>query len=113
MSDLKIYRPRESEPARDGVGHHESANDEPEVLSFAMYADRVNRFRSLDVITRARFIHENRQCPYCHDPVVAPVELLDAILNRNNMPIPGTATLVGFRCDRCRSEWPVADRAVI
>ena len=39
-------------------------------------------------------------------PIVEPIELDNGILNRNRMPIPGTATLVGFHCHGCQREWP-------
>ncbi len=58
------------------------------------------------VLDRARTLYLNRCCPDCSHPIVEPVELDDAMVNRNGQPIPGTATLIGFRCDACDNEWP-------
>ena len=61
---------------------------------------------TMSQVERARLLHDNRSCPDCHRPLVEPIELQDALLTRNRLPIPGTATLVGFRCQHCRTEWP-------
>jgi hypothetical protein len=61
----------------------------------------------LNIIQRSRLLFENRSCRSCGYPVVTPIELNDAQLNRNCRPIPGTATLVGFRCHGCKAEWSV------
>lgn len=63
---------------------------------------------TLNVVDRARTLYANRCCPTCTYPIVEPVELDDAMVNRNGQPIPGTATLIGFRCDACDSEWPAS-----
>jgi hypothetical protein len=55
---------------------------------------------------RARALAKNRTCRFCRHPQVEPIELADPQLGRGNLPIPGTASLVGFRCHSCRSEWP-------
>ena len=77
--------------------------EQPEIIPFRPGASRTTDF---DVLQRSRVIHENRQCPSCHHPVVEPLELRDGLVNRNGMPVPGTATLVGFHCTRCDYEWP-------
>lgn len=59
------------------------------------------------LLARTRAIHRNRQCRECQGPCVEPVHQDDAALNRNRMPIPGTATLIGFRCQHCAAEWRV------
>lgn len=60
------------------------------------------------VSDRARLIHQNSQCPDCHASLVEPIELNDGLRARGNrLPVPGTATLVGFHCHRCGYEWPV------
>lgn len=56
-------------------------------------------------VERARVLFSNRCCPHCHHPVVEPIELDDALINRAGQPIPGTATLVGFHCEACDAEW--------
>jgi len=57
---------------------------------------------------RARLIRENSTCPHCEKHDVEPLELDDAqVSQRGRMPIPGTATLVGFHCNDCGNEWPL------
>jgi hypothetical protein len=57
-------------------------------------------------VERARILFANRQCPKCQYPVVRPVELDDATIGRSGLPIPGTATLIGFECADCEKTWP-------
>lgn len=83
-------------------------DDRPEIVPFRPHVDRFaeqNRTR-FDALQRSRIIHDNRQCPSCHHPVVTPLELRDGLVGRNGLPVPGTATLVGFHCERCEDEWP-------
>ena len=68
---------------------------------------QINPVGEMDIISRARALFNNRQCTDCGYPVVEPIELADPTINRNGMAIPGTATLVGFRCCGCRNEWSV------
>lgn len=63
--------------------------------------------QKMDVVTRARALFNNRQCHECGYPVVEPVELPDSTMNQTGLAIPGTATLVGFRCKGCSNEWAV------
>ena len=79
---------------------------EPVILQFRV-TDSAARTQPMDVISRARLLFENRSCRSCGYPAVVPLELNDAQLNRNRLPIPGTATLIGFRCCGCRKEWSV------
>lgn len=104
MSRLKLFCPDGLE-MDDRVLREAS---EPVILPFAA-ADRYAKdYRLLDPLSRARTIYENRCCCNCGHPVVEPIELDDGILNRNRLPMPGTASLVGFRCQRCHNEWPAA-----
>ena len=100
MSHLSLYRPPTA-----------VEDEDPQVLSFAEFTGRVRANRMLDVVTRARVERENSQCPCCQRITVRPLELADAVRNRNGARVPGTATIVGFRCTRCRHEWPVLERA--
>lgn len=61
----------------------------------------------MNMLARAQALFANRSCPCCDYPVVEPVELDDAAINRAGLPIPGTSTLVGFRCTGCHAEWGV------
>jgi predicted RNA-binding Zn-ribbon protein involved in translation (DUF1610 family) len=57
---------------------------------------------------RARLIHQNSTCPDCGHHDIEPLELADSVISpRNRMPVPGTATIVGFHCNECGTEWPV------
>jgi len=63
-------------------------------------------------IARARTIHANRVCRSCGRTTVVPLEHHNAVLNRNLMPVPGTASLAGFSCHSCGAEWSLGDAAV-
>lgn len=97
MSQLRVF-----EPSLTAAG---VAVQDPPILPFRPSATRSSRRQ--DVVTRARLLFENRECPECGYPVVEPLELNDAVLGRNGRPIPGSATLVGFRCCGCDCEWSV------
>jgi hypothetical protein len=97
MSALRVVWPDED---LDGA----LAVAEPDILPISR---GVRSSRRMDIISRARLLFENRSCPNCHYPVVLPLELDDATINRNGLPIPGTATLVGFHCSGCGDEWSV------
>ena len=114
MKRLRLYHPpHETLPFNSSVAAKQLAEqqhqkEEPVVYQFADYANSGLRFkghRELNVLDRARTLHINRICPQCGDADVEPLELNDAIINRNNLPIPGTATLVGFHCNDCHIEW--------
>lgn len=117
MSRIKLYWPVEDESTysdfersqpvqRETMVSTEDANSA--VLSFSAFALRRRPSRPADPAVRARIMHANRTCPDCGRSVIEPLELKDAALNRNRMPIPGTATLVGFHCHSCGTEWPAA-----
>ena len=80
--------------------------DEPVVFSYTAFARRNQSFCTTDPLQRARALRTNDRCPRCERALVEPVELADALRSRNNLPIPGTATLVGFHCMSCHWEWP-------
>lgn len=109
MSRLKLYWP-DVRGQLNGAAHiavSEEETAEPAVIPFS----RTNRWAatdspSADVIERAATLHANSVCPGCRRPGVEPLELNDALIGRGNLPIPGTATLVGFRCNGCGTEWP-------
>jgi hypothetical protein len=100
MSQLSLYCP----PV-------DFVDDEPRLLSFTDYAGRVHTNRVAELIDRARLQKQNTQCPCCHRVTVTPLELSDGVRNRNGALVPGTATIVAFRCGACCHEWPVRDRA--
>ncbi len=68
------------------------------------------RFR--EPVDRARLLHQNSICPECAHHDIEPLELEDAVISpRNRLPVPGTATIVGFHCNDCGIEWPVYELA--
>jgi hypothetical protein len=101
---LRLYSPPEEET------NSLSVSEEPrDILPFE--ASSRSRFvfsGRFETVDRARLIRENSKCPGCERHDVEPLELDDAqISSRSRLPIPGTATLVGFRCNDCGCEWPV------
>lgn len=106
MSRLKLYRP-DNLAAEDHIKVDEPP---PTILRFPQLASGREPGSLMNVLLRARVIHQNKRCPRCAHPVVEPLVLSDAILNRGNLPIPGTGTLVGFHCHGCQTEWPIPKR---
>tara|TARA_R110002111_G_scaffold248400_1_gene312071 strand:- start:93983 stop:94351 length:369 start_codon:yes stop_codon:yes gene_type:complete len=104
MSILKIYYPDDtrSEPV---VSLDDPA---PMTLPFNRGYFRKPHFLQQEdwVLKRARILFKNHQCPACSSSAVESLELRDGLLNRKNRLIPGTATVVGFRCESCDTEWP-------
>ena len=105
MSQLRLYRPARPE-TQDRLSGYREAGDAPIIVSFPATYARLRRGAVMNPHVRARVLYENRCCPKCRHPVVEPLELNDSLFNRNNLPIPGTGTLVGFHCEKCHSEWP-------
>lgn len=101
MSRLSVFWPEEMNAVA-------STTDEPMILAFPKQRHLRNSGEPpMDVVTRARLLYANRQCHECGYPVVQPIELPDSTLNLSGLAIPGTATLVGFRCCGCQNEWSV------
>ncbi len=64
--------------------------------------------RFMEPVDRARVLQQNSCCPECTLNNIEPLELADAIISpKNRLPVPGTATIVGFHCNDCGTEWPV------
>ncbi len=107
MSHLKLFAPP-STALRDTAEGEDAVADAaaPTILSFQLHRDRRHNCAFTGMLERARKLHANRACPECRYPVIRPLELADAVLNENQMPLPGTATLVGFHCQACHYEWP-------
>jgi len=59
----------------------------------------------LNIVGRARMRFANQCCPGCRRATVAPLELNDSEFDRNGRAIPGTATIIGFNCERCGHQW--------
>lgn len=106
MSRLRLF------DAQDAAPRHFRLYDEeqPVILAFREQAKRRASAASDSAVRRAQLLRENDQCPHCRHAVVEPLELADGTIGRNNRPIPGSATLVGFHCLRCHWEWPATPR---
>jgi len=109
MSNLRLFWPSESDTDVSGA----ASDDEPAaILPFQLRAtgsrDGVaRRAHTSSAVRRARVLFENRCCPWCDRLNVEPIQLDDAVISLgNHEPVPGTATIVGFRCRDCASEWP-------
>ena len=117
MSRLSVYWPDEC------AAVSAAALDEPRLLQFprsrrgpfvesrsvedhpAAHHVAYKEAPRLDVIARARLLFSNRLCRHCHSPVVEPLQLDDAQVNRQGLEIPGSATIIGFRCHSCDAQW--------
>lgn len=110
---LRIYEPPEATAEDEKVETDDSSGQmtsERQILPFRKPRTRIISGRFTPPLDRARLIRENNECPECQRHDIEPIELQDAtISNRNRMPIPGTATIVGFHCNDCSTEWPVYD----
>jgi len=108
---LRVFSPDETE-SRDSQllhSHSAAATEIPDVLPFVA-TGRTTIFsgRLVPALERARMLHQNSECPECRKPNVQPLELNDALISpRSRLPVPGTATIIGFHCEDCGCEWPV------
>ncbi len=110
-SVLKVFLPDEADSldSSPGTETSPSQSESQDILPFAT-AGRTTIFsgRLIPAVERARILHQNSECPECGRPNVQPLELNDALISpRNRMPVPGTATIIGFHCEDCECEWPV------
>jgi hypothetical protein len=109
MSCLKLYWPQALSlysPALDEWSDESSGPEEPVVLSFPRKG-KPGGGSQRELLSRARLIHANRECPDCRRAAVVPVDAEPALMSRNNMPVPGSSRLVGFACDCCGHAWNV------
>ncbi|MFM7040243.1 MAG: hypothetical protein ACKO2L_21255 [Planctomycetaceae bacterium] len=108
---LRVFSPDETQPIRliaasDAVA---SPAEDADILPFATSRPAtIFSGRLIPALERARILHQNSECPDCGRPNVQPLELNDALISpRSRLPVPGTATLIGFHCEDCGCEWPV------
>lgn len=108
---LKLFSPDDNAPHTDDHSDHSPVLSigEPDILPFQSHRrTTVLSGRFMPAVERARILHENTECPECGKSTIQPLELNDAIISpRSRLPIPGTATIIGFRCEECSCEWPV------
>lgn len=101
--NLRLYTPPES------TSTEERPTVERQILPFAPRGrGTIISGRMTAPVDRARIIHDNSTCPECSRCNIEPLELQDALISpKNRLPVPGTATIVGFHCIDCGTEWPV------
>ncbi len=109
MSDLKVYWP-DSEPATTATESDpadiRTSSNEPEIYSFAEWVDKLRSPGWNPSVLRAKRLSSNQNCPDCSRASVMPLMLNDGRMDGSGRLVPGSATLVGFRCDSCSHEWP-------
>jgi len=99
MSQLKLFQPQPD------ISLGEPTDPHPVIYSISAMRLPVRSAYQQATLARAQAIHANRICRECGRTTVVPLEFQDAALNRNLMPVPGTATLAGFACHGCGAEW--------
>jgi hypothetical protein len=103
---LRLFNPPEEPVAAE---QNLMDTDRPHILPFRSRGEApVISGRFTPPADRARMIHDNGACPECELTDVEPLELEDGLISsRSQLPVPGTATIVGFHCNHCGAEWPV------
>jgi len=109
MSDLKVYCP-DAEPAISEATPTDQAeartdSNEPEIYSFAEWVDKLRQPDANPAALRAQRLNSNQTCPDCCRAGVLPLMLNDGRMDGSGRLVPGSATLVGFRCETCSHEW--------
>ena len=97
MTMLKLYAPASDEPVTVPF-----PDPDPPVVPLPV---RLRRDSALSVLQRSRTIFKNRLCPHCRQSCVSTIELDDGLQDEWRFTVPGTASLVGFHCRNCGSEW--------
>lgn len=116
MSRLSVYWPEDldatsttmeaDEPVIIPFRGRDLSNNDGETVSYRISIPFLKGDHShRDVISRARLLFTNRQCRRCDSPVVIPIDLNDGDVNGQGLEIPGTATIIGFRCHSCDARW--------
>ena len=109
MSDLKVYWPegdpatREPAPATQVETGKDS--NEPEIYSFVDWVEKLHSPDSNSAAFRAQRLNAHQTCPGCQRVGVLPLMLNDGRIDNSGRMVPGSATLVGFRCQECHHEW--------
>lgn len=106
MSELKVYWPESGSIPEEAEIASSGDSGEPEIYSFVEWVERLRSPALNSSALRARRLHVNQSCPECHRASVLPLMLNDGRLDGAGRLVPGSATLVGFRCEQCCSEWP-------
>lgn len=117
---LRIYEPPADDAAHDATAASSEAEATPSLEALELATDRhiipfeshkrttIISGRYVEPVERARLLSDNSVCPECEKSDIEPLELADAVISPGSrLPIPGTATIVGFHCNECGTEWPV------
>lgn len=101
---LRLYSPPQEVEVNDNA-----PDDFADIIPFeAARRSLIFSGRFPEPADRARLIRLNSTCPNCVHHDIEPLELEDAAISpKSRLPIPGTATIVGFHCNDCGTEWPV------
>ncbi len=106
MSCLKLHWPQTLSLYRPADTEWDSASEDgPVILAFPRIAGRIQPSSQRELLNRARILHENRCCPECGRAAVVPVDAEPVQAYRDQTPVPGSGTLIGFACDSCGHEW--------
>ena len=104
---LRLFEPSDSEQEPIPVSQNSDAFEDIIPIERARRSVLLSS-RIMPAADRAKLIHRNSECPQCRKHDIEPLELDDALMSsRNRLPIPGTATIIGFHCNDCGVEWPV------
>jgi hypothetical protein len=104
MIRLRVYRGPETVSR---FSRTETADGQPDVIPLDVFLASRKRLAAETPLSRAKALHQNRFCRFCGHSAVTPVTLNDGQRDGSGQYVPGSATLVGFHCRRCRAEWPV------
>ena len=111
MSDLKVYWPEKESTVAEALptelADSRNVSDEPEIYSFAEWVEKLRQPGSQPLALRAQRLNKHQTCPDCSRAGVLPLMLNDGRMDGSGRLVPGSATLVGFRCETCSHEWPV------
>lgn len=104
---IRIYEPPTEEEIAERQEPVELKSDR-NILPFRKQRTTILSGRYVEPVDRARILSDNTECPQCEKHDIEPLELQDAVISpKSRLPIPGTATIVGFHCNDCGTEWPV------
>lgn len=104
---IRIYEPPTEEEQAERQEAIELTPDR-NILPFRKQRTTILSGRYVEPVDRARILSENAECPQCEKHDIETLELQDAVISpKSRLPIPGTATIVGFHCNDCGTEWPV------
>lgn len=121
---MRVFWPDELDDSQALVGEKPAADSgadrslcqdsEPAILPFPSCRQRLSAGSQPNGIRpdeqtpaqRARLISRNSLCQHCRRKLVSLILADDGRRDGSGEFVPGTQTLIGFRCECCHSEWP-------